>query len=41
MDFEIRESPEIKAFRREVSDWLDENVEADFPRPRRPPGCHL
>ena len=31
MDFEIRESPEIKAFRREVSDWLDENLDADFP----------
>ena len=31
MDFEIAESPEIQEFRREVSDWLDENVEDDYP----------
>ena len=31
MDFEIAESPEIQEFRREVSDWLDENVGDDYP----------
>ena len=40
MDFEIRESPEIQAFRREVSDWLDENVEDDFPPTRTPVTSH-
>ena len=31
MDFQRKELPEIQEFRREVSDWLDKVVSADFP----------